>query len=294
VQAVTGKKAAGRRYWPRLATAVLLCTLAAAAAASPAAAAQRPAAVSSSHPPGYQIVSSGPINAAPGAFDTGGSVACPTGTVVWGGGAIFVDGFRGPTLTVNTSEPMESAGWEARVNNTGTTTAPFEVDAICAKKPNGYKIVFKAVDSPAGSQAQATAVCPSPKVVLGGGTLSTSDQAPAVLTSAWPAAPAKFKGYLYNGTPTDASLTVYAICGDKPTGYKIASNGGPFGPGTLLGGAACPAGTSALDGGAQTVGHSPLVQVGGSIDDGATGWFIVMNNTTPSQQTANAYVICAA
>jgi hypothetical protein len=279
---------------PGLAAAVILGTLATAAAASPAAAARHPA-VGASQPPGYQIVSSGPLSAAPGTFDTGGSATCPAGTVVWGGGASFVEGYFGPSLTVNTSEPMESAGWEARVNNTGTSTAKFAVDAICARKPKGYQTVFRAADNPANSQSHATATCPSPKVVLGGGALSTSDQAAAVLTNAWPASSSKFKGYMYNGTSSGASLTVYAICADKPAGYKTASNSAPVPSGsTLEDGIACPAGTSAVEGGAKTVGHSPLVQVDGSIDQGAFGWSIGMNNTSPAQQEVDGYVICAA
>jgi hypothetical protein len=276
----------------RLATPVLVAALATAAAAPPATAAQRPGAA---HPTGYHIVSSGVINAAPSAFDTGGSVACPAGTVAWGGGASFVGGYAGPALTVNTSEPMESEGWEARVNNTGTTTAEFAVHATCAKKPAGYQIVYHDADNPADSQVQATASCPSPKVVLGGGTLSTSDQAAAVLTSAWPGSSHKFTADMYNGTSADATLVVYAICGPKPAGYAIASNSASVGPGaTLFDGIACPSGTSSLDGGARTLGHSPLVQVGGSIDQGAFGWSISMNNTASSPQTVDGYVICAA
>ena len=42
------------------------------------------------------------------------------------------------------------------------------------------------------------------------------------------------------------------------------------------------------------MGHSPLVLAGGSIDQGAFGWFIQMNNTAPSAQTVTGYVICAA
>jgi hypothetical protein len=285
---------ARNRYLPALTTAVLLCALATVAAAPPAAAAPRPASVSASQPPGYHIVSSGSLSAPPSAFDTGGSVSCPAGTVVWGGGASFVGGSGGPDLTVNTSEPMGNAGWEARVNNTGTSSAQFAVDAICAKQPKGYKIVFQDADNPADSQSQATATCPSPKVVLGGGTLSTADQAAAVLTSAWPASSRKFTGYMYNGTPTDAELVVYAVCGHRPAGYAIASNSASVDSGLLLDGIACPAGTSALDGGAQTVGHSPLVQVDGSIDQGAFGWTISMNNDSPSEQKINGYVICAA
>ena len=51
-----------------------------------------PPAVSASHPPGYQIVTSGSVNALPSTLDAGGSATCPAGTVVWGGGVSFVDG----------------------------------------------------------------------------------------------------------------------------------------------------------------------------------------------------------
>jgi hypothetical protein len=199
-----------------------------------------------------------------------------------------------PTLTVNTSEP-DSAGWFARVNNTGTATAQFAVDAICAKKPTGYALVSQSVDNPANSQSHATATCPAPKVVLGGGTLSTSDQATALLTSAWPASPHKFTAYTYNGTPDDARLSVFAVCGHKPAGYTIASiSDSVRSGGSVLDGIRCPAGTSVLDGGAQTVGHSPLVQIGASIDVGASSWNIEMNNTGPSTQQVDGYAICAA
>ncbi len=255
-------KTSAHRWLPGIATAALLSAVAAAAAASPAVAARHSsAAISASHPPGYQIVRAGPFSAPPGAFDSGGSAACPIGTVVWGGGVAFAGG-GGLSLTVNTSEPMGSGGWEVRVNNTGTTTVPFLVDAICANQPTGYKLVFQTVDNPPNTQSHATATCPSPKVLLGGGTMSTSDQVPAILTSAWPRSSAKFTGYMFNGTATDERFTVLAICGHKPTGYKIASNGTALGPGaTLFDGIGCPAGTSALDGGAQ----DPVHQVNGYV-----------------------------
>lgn len=284
-----GKKLSGHRYLAGLALAVLLSMLAPASAA----AAAPPPAVSASHPPRYQIVTSGSVNAPPSSLDTGGSATCPAGTVVWGGGVSFVDGQDGSTLTVNTSEP-DSAGWFATVNNTGTTTAQFAVDAVCARKPAGYGIYSESVDNPAGSQAHATAECPYPQVVLGGGTLSTSDQATAVLTSAWPVGPAKFTGYMYNATPNDAKFTVFAVCGHRPTGYKIFSNNASFGPGVLLDSLTCPADKSVLDGGVKTVGHSPLVQVGGLIDQGHGGWTLKMNNDTTSGQQVDLSEICAA
>ena len=284
-----------RRWLPGITTAALVSAAAVAAAAPPAAAARHwAAATSASHPPGYTIVRGGPFAAPPGAFDSGSSAACPPGTVVWGGGVFFVGG-SGPSLTVNTSQSSGSGVWETRVNNTGTTTAQFRVDAICANKPTGYQLVFQTVDNPPNTQAHATATCPSPKVVLSGGTLSTSDQVAALLTSAWPRSSAKFTGYEFNGTATDAKLTVTAICGRKPAGYKITSNGAAVDPGfTLDDGIACPAGTSAVGGGTQDPDHVPVVQVGGSIDQGAFGWAINMNNTGQSAHQVDGYVICAA
>jgi hypothetical protein len=288
-------KASAYGWFPGIASAVLLSAVAAAAAASPAAAARySPAAIGASHPPGYVIVQGGPFSAPPGAFDSGGSAACPAGTVVWGGGVLFSGGSN-PSLNVNTSEPSGSGGWEVRVNNTGTATVQFSVHAICASKPTGYKLVFKIVDNPPNTQSHATATCPSPKVLLGGGSLSTSDQAPAILTSAWPRSSAKFTAYMYNGTATDETLDVLAICGHKPAGYTIASNSTPLDPGfTLFDGIACPTGTSALSGGTQDPDHVPAVQVGGSIDQGATAWSINVNNTDSSAHQVDGYVICAA
>lgn len=288
-------RTSARGWFPAVASAVLLAAAVAAATASPAAASRHsPAAPGASHPPGYVIVHGGPFNATPGTFDSGGSATCPVGTVVWGGGVAFLGGSN-PSLNVNTSQPSGSSGWEVRVNNTGATTVQFRVDAVCANRPTGYKLVFKSVDNPPNTQSHATAICPSPKVLLGGGTLSTSDQAPAVLTSAWPRTSAKFTAYMFNGTATDEQLDVLAICGHKPTGYHIASNSVVVDSGfTLFDGIACPAGTSVLSGGTQDPDHVPAIQVGGSIDEDTSAWAIDVNNNDVSAHQVSGYAICAA
>ncbi len=290
---MVAEKTLAHRWLPRIATAALLFA-AAAAMASPAAAARHsPAAISAHQPPGYEIIASG-AGAPPGAFNSGAFATCPAGTVVWGGGVAFL-GSPDANLTVNTSNPNGSGGWAARVNNTGTTEAQFEVDAICANKPKGYQIVSSTVDNPSNTQSHSTATCPSPNVLLGGGTLSTADQVGAVLTSAWPRGSAKFTGFMYNGTTSDANFIVYAICGHKPAGYKIASNDFVVDPdSTAEDGILCPTGTSALDGGAQALDHIPAVQVAGSIDQGPSGWTIAMNNTGQSTDHGDEHVICAA
>ena len=282
------------RWLPGIAAGALL-SVAVAVPAPPAAAARHLSAViGASHPPGYTVVHAGPFNAPPSAFDSGASAACPAGTVVWGGGVAFQGGANA-NLTVNTSQPSGSAGWEVRVNNAGTATAQFAVNAICANKPAGYQLVSRTVDNPPNTQSHATATCPAPKALLGGGTLSSADQVTGILTSAWPLGPARFTGYMFNGTTTDQTFTVLAICGHKPAGYKIASNNVALEPGfTLADGIPCPAGTSALSGGAQDPDHVPLVQIAGSISQGPTAWAIQVNNDDQSVHQVNGYVICAA
>jgi hypothetical protein len=213
---------------------------------------------------------------------------------VWGGGVAFSNA-NGPSLTINTSSPNGSSGWEGWVNNTGDTTTQFAVDAICADKPAGYKIVSREVSSPPRTQSHATATCPAPDVLLSGGALATADTAADVLTSAWPRTSVKFTGYLDNAATSVANLIVDAVCGHKPAGYKIVSDGGPLPPGaTALDSITCPAGTSPLDGGAQIPDHVPTVQIGGTVNQTPPGWFIVVSNTGQAVHRLNGYAICAA
>jgi hypothetical protein len=100
---------------------------------------------------------------------------------------------------------------------------------------------------------------------------------------------------MFNGTSTDQSFTVEAICGHKPAGYKIAKNSVSLEAGfTLSDGIACPTGTSVLSGGAQDPDHVPVVQVAGSIDQNTTSWTINVNNLGQSAHQVNGYAICAA
>jgi hypothetical protein len=169
------------------------------------------------------------------------------------------------------------------------------VNAICANQPAGYKLVVKTVDNPSNAQSHATVTCPSPKVLLGGGTLSSADQVTAFLTSAWPPGSAKFTGYMFNGTTTDQSFTVEAICGHKPAGYKMVTNSASVDPGfTLSDGIGCPTGTSVVGGGVQVPDHVPVVQAAGSIDQGAFAWDVDVNNLGQSAHQVNGYAICAA
>src|SRR5437660_6285169 len=90
-------------------------------------------------PPGYQRVRSAPIPIPPGMFDSGGEVACPAGTVPWGGGIGFTGGIPSVGENINTSAPT-SNGWRGRYTNSGTQTSDnFAIDAICANQPAGSR-----------------------------------------------------------------------------------------------------------------------------------------------------------
>ena len=262
----------------------------------PAAAATSAYAVSTpTAPPGYQRLRSAPIPIPPGMFDAGGQVACPAGTVPWGGGAGFTGGIASAGDSINTSAPTGN-GWEGRYNNTSTRPDDhFAVDAICAKQPAAYTTSFSTVDNPPGGKSSAIAVCPAGTRLLSGGTLSTADTTDVQLLSAWPLGPERFKSVIFNGSATGQRLTTFAVCGHRPAGYAITSaTGSHTGPDTLVGGAQCPAGTSILGGGIHVTGPRPSVTLGASLDEPSTQWLSEVVNLDPAPATVTIYAICAA
>ena len=185
-------------------------------------------------PPGYVRVQSSFLPAPP-EIQSGSQIDCPAGTVPFGGGAGFAGGLPDFGMNLNTSAPT-GVGWRARYNNGTTRNANFVIIAICANAPRKYMTAFATVDNPAGSQVTTTATCPGRRVLLGGGTLSTSDVPGAAITSAWPSSSKTFTGVMFNGTSRAERLTVFALCGRKPRGYQIVSStGSGMGPATSSG-----------------------------------------------------------
>jgi hypothetical protein len=273
-----------RQSWIGLAIA----TVVAAAVVLPA------AALAATKPPGYTVVK-GPMLPVPASTgDTSTTVGCPLGTVVWGGGAGFFT-FPGSLLTVNTTAPFGAGMWTAHVGNLTGMLQQFQVDAVCAKKPTGYRIVTKTVDSPGVTQATATATCPAKTVVLGGGVTSTSTSAATHVLSDWAPKHTTFRAILWNGTGDDQMMTVSAICGKQPPGYIITRESGTVPPAGLdFAGGVCPASTSVLSGGFKVSAANPGVRLDTSLPDGPQDWDIDFNNrgTTDVQLTTSA--ICAA
>ena len=184
------------------------------------------------------------------------------------------------------------------LNNPGPGTAQFAVDAICAKQPKGYAMPFTQVANPAHAQTTATATCPANTVIFDGGVFSTSDSGQTAVTSAFPAGNTKFTATVSNGTAANEQMDVFAICGHKPTGYKIIRSSGtadPTGtPVVITGGPGCPPGTSVIGGGARVATPLPSTPLAQEIDGGAMNWVSTIVSTSTGPVTDTFSTICAA
>src|SRR3954464_9884342 len=92
-------------------------------------------------PVGYTRVFTPPIQVLANGNDAGGEVACPAGTVPWGGGVSFSGGTSEFGQDINTSAPTAN-GWRGRYNNRNGRTTDFVVGAVCAAQPRKYTMSF--------------------------------------------------------------------------------------------------------------------------------------------------------
>ena len=253
-----------------------------------------PAVAAATAPPGYHIVRTADITAPPSILDTTGQANCPAGTVPWGGGASFDNGFAAVGVSLETSEPV-TGGWRARVNNATGAAQTFRVDVICANTPKGYRIVFVGADNPPHADTPATVSCPTGTVVLSGGAFSTSDTTANLLTSVGPLGPHRFTASMANTSNVDQQVTTFAVCGAKPAKYAIVSQSetdmGVDDPALTP---VCPTGTSVLGGGLQVVSPGFDIAIAGSLDEDRHGWFGEAVNQRAGATTFTSQAICAA
>ncbi len=253
-----------------------------------------PAVAAATAPPGYHIVRTADIPAPPSILDTSGQANCPAGTVPWGGGASFDNGFAAVGTSLETSEPVGGA-WRARVNNASGAAQTFRVDVICAKKPKGYKVAFAGSDNPPHAGTPVTVTCPTGTVVLSGGAFSTSDTTANLLTSAGPLGPHRYTAFMANTSNVDQQVTAFAVCGAKPPKYAIVSQSetdvGVDDPALTP---VCPTGTSVLGGGIQVVNPGFDIAIAGSLDEDRHGWFGEAVNQRAGATMLSGQAICAA
>jgi hypothetical protein len=245
-------------------------------------------------PPGYHIPLTPDLPAPASIFNTTGQANCPTGTVPWGGGASFTNGFAAVGTSLNTSEPVPG-GWRARVNNASGTAQTFRVDVICANKPKGYRVAFFNSDNPPHDNTPATVTCPTGTVVLSGGALSTSDTTAEELTTLGPLGPHRYTAFMDNTSDVDQQFTVFAVCAVKPPRYAIVSQSETdMGPDDPVLTPVCPAGTSVLGGGIKVVNPGFDVAIAGSLDEDRHGWFGEAVNQRSGATMLSSQAICGA
>jgi hypothetical protein len=168
-------------------------------------------AVCATTPPGYEQVVGKTVNNPAGDQDSG-TVSCPAGDVVLGGGASNTGGI---SFGMASSYPSSRTSWTAAVSNFSGRDGEFAPVAVCALAYPGYTIVSTSASDPAGVQKGIIQDCPSPAVVLGGGNESSNTANLRIemkTTQPFPVSGTSWKSGENNDTSAGTTLTSYAVC----------------------------------------------------------------------------------
>lgn len=292
--------------------AVLACGLAAVASAgankpAPVPGEKAPPPVSApvsgaAAPMGYIEVDSSHITL-PAGGQLHGTVSCPAGTVVWGGG-VFVNSAE-VTAGVNGSYPLgNTRGWQGDVFNLSSSETYFYVSAICAKQPAGYKIVKKSFANPALLQSGGLAACPATATVIGGGGSSSSPATSISINSSYPYNVIGKSGWVteMNNASGDShpTMATYAVCARKPAPggllFDYPSSSPESNPaGQQVGESAnCPGSGVVISGGMQSSSNELNVNINATYPGAPTVWTTYQNNGSSLDQTFKVYAVCVS
>ena len=161
----------------------------------------------------YSIVVSSPVS---NTTQNRGTAVCPAGTKVMGGGSLSNSG--SVLVNMNSTFPQKvgkgqsaTYQWATDENNAAGGAPTFVVYAVCGHAA-GYTLVAGTPQvDPAMTQTGAIAVCPSGKVPLGGGALSSSGNVAVDLNTSQPAS-ATWEAFEDNNATGAPTITAYAIC----------------------------------------------------------------------------------
>lgn len=254
-----------------------------------------PARVAVDVPPGYVTESVSNLSL-PNNTDEGGTVTCPQGTVVLSGGA-YIASFS-VKAGINSSYPENDRTWTADANNFSGASTTFNVYAVCATKPAGYKLVTGSpASNPAGDQDSAGVNCPSGDVIFGGGAAAGSASISVGMTSSYPKNSTSWTVAMSNFSESGETFTVHAICGSVFPGYAISSKSASDPAGMQEGIIqACASPAVVLGGGNQSSESGTLrieMKTTQPFPPSGTDWKSGENNDTAFGTTLTSYVICA-
>jgi hypothetical protein len=138
--------------------------------------------------------------------------ACPTGTVVLGGGV--KDG-SDRYEAIESSYPSPGSPnnyWYIVENNRDPLHShPATSYSVCGKAPVGYQLVESSLlDNPPGTQSLGVAACPT-GVALSGGAYSDAPDLYVDINTSWPET-GGWTAYMNNATSTDYQFYTWAVC----------------------------------------------------------------------------------
>ena len=156
----------------------------------------------------YKIVVGTSVDNPAGA-QTGASVSCPSGTVLFGGGASS-SGTR--DVNLNVSAP-NGAKWTVFMNNASTADASVRAVVVCGRKPAGYSVVAGAdTEVEPYGQSEADVSCPTNHKVLGGGGYSASTSTSVDLNATEAVGSGSWQATQDDETSVGTDETAYAVC----------------------------------------------------------------------------------
>lgn len=243
--------------------------------------------------PGYhQVVSD--LLTDPAGTQVSGTASCPTGNRLVGGGAIISSNSLAENL--NASVPLtDGRSWQVFVNNASSADGTFRVYADCVTKAAGsYKVVVgTGVDNPTGAQTTVSVTCPGTTVPYGGGGFASSGSTAVNLNSSIPLSNG-WRVDVNNASAGDDTATAYAICANRPTGYRQI-----VGPATTLTAgtqgssvATCTGGTTVLGGGGFSSSGSTAVELNSTAPSGSAAWISYVSNSSTGSNTVTSYAVC--
>ncbi len=229
-----------------------------------------------------------------------GTVSCPAGTKVSGGG-FSQNAFSG---VLNDSFPLGTSGWAVNVKY--GFTGPLETFAICNK--GARSVESKQRTLKATTTRKLSANCDADRHVIGGGALISGPLSAARVNSSHPVdskdAGRKpddgWKARAVNLLSSDLDFEVFAICANRQPTYKKTKLA--LGPsGTSGNSVFCPPGKVVLSGGIKLNGPADETEIhfvaprdgpddGDLLDD---GWLANAGNEAGgTQKTLTAYALC--
>jgi hypothetical protein len=250
---------------------------------------------------GYVVAKVELVN--PAFSQTFGKADCPAGTVAFGGGVLS----NSVTLlqNVNSTYPIVSGGvatgWGGYVDNASPDDLVFLVYAVCATKPANYAVVGVTLDNPPSTQTSGTVTCPvgstgTQMKPFGGGGFGSSSGVDQNLNTTIPVKGTRgWRVDMNNASGTDASVTVYAVCGLRSGWSVVKGSAVATGPNSqTFVRALCPAGRTSVGGGIYSSSSSTAVDLNGSYPDASSSWLSYENNASQGSSTITPYAVCLA